>query len=585
MTTTMLKCLLLVAMFAFPEPAPAQLLTDQRVFDFQNLVALYAKRYAPYDWKRQAVGFDLFDVQPWVDRIRAAKSDVEFYEIEAEYVANLQDTHSHFQMTSSFRANLGITVDIYDGKVLIDSINRATLPIASYPFQFGDELVSVDGISSEDWIKRISTWYRYGNPVSTRRLAAGQITFRSQVTFPRAYDIGEFATVQIRRASGALETYTIRWTKTGLPVTTVGPVPFPTPKPLTMNASTDPRELASVDEYHNYKLPDNDPILTPIPWVVDEDGVPRTFVNGVGARAPIFAAGLPSNFVQRLGRLPTDFHYSGTYVSNGLTIGYLRIPSFSPNLATAFSELRSEIDYFQRNTDGLVVDVMRNPGGGCYMMDAAAALIPYPFYFFGELIRATQDRLNSMQAQLEIAQLLRLEDWVIQTYQMYVDNMKAALSSNRGMTSPIGACRQFQETGAPHMFDNEPAPNPYTKPLIILIDEFSISAADIFPSMMQDNGRGVLVGTRSSGGGGSVSGWPSGFYSESFATNTNTLVLRKNPIRTAEYPTAPYVENIGARPDVPLDFMTRENLLNGGRTFVERFTEILVNEITKQSTR
>jgi len=190
-----------------------------------------------------------------------------------------------------------------------------------------------------------------------------------------------------------------------------------------------------------------------------------------------------------------------------------------------------------------------------------------------------------MQAQLEIAQLLRLEDWVIQTYQMYVDNMKAALSSNRGMTSPIGACRQFQETGAPHMFDNEPAPNPYTKPLIILIDEFSISAADIFPSMMQDNGRGVLVGTRSSGGGGSVSGWPSGFYSESFATNTNTLVLRKNPIRTAEYPTAPYVENIGARPDVPLDFMTRENLLNGGRTFVERFTEILVNEITKQSTR
>ena len=579
---TMLKCLFLAVVYALPETALAQLSTDQRVFDFQNLVALYTKRYAPYDWKRQAVGFDLLNIQPWVDRIRAAKSDLEFFEIQAEYVANLQDTHSHFQMGSSFRANLGITVDIFDGKVLIDSINRAALPVANYPFQIGDELVSVDRISSEDWIKRISTWYRYGNPVSTRRLAAGQITVRSQVTFPRAYEIGEFATVEIRRASGDLETYSIRWNKTGLPITTAGPVPFPTPKPPTMTASTDPEKLASFDEFHNYKLPDNDPILAPVPWVTDEDGTPRTFVTGIGVRTPVFAAGLPSNFVQRLGRVPTDFHYSGTYVSNGLTIGYLRIPNFSPTLPTAFNELRSEIDYFQRNTDGLVVDVMRNPGGGCYMMDAAAALIPYPFYFFGEEIRATQDRLNSLQSQLELAQLLRQEDWVIQTYQMYVENMKAALYSNRGMTSAIGACRQFQEIGAPHMYDNEPAANAYTKPLIILIDEFSISAADIFPSMMQDNGRGILVGTRSSGGGGSVSGWPTGFYSESVSTNTNTLVLRKNLIRTVEYPPAPYVENIGARPDVPLDYMTRENLLNGGRTFVEQFTQILVNEITKK---
>jgi C-terminal processing protease CtpA/Prc len=578
----MLKCLLLVFLFVLPAPVQAQLSADQRVFDFQNLVALYAKRYAPYDWKRQAVAFDLFDIQPWIDRIRAAKSDLEFFEIQAEYVAGLQDTHSGFQMTSSFRANLGMTVDIYDGKVLIDTINRAQLPMADYPFQIGDEIVSVDRVSAEDWIKRISAWRKYGNPVSTRRLAAGQITFRSQPTFPRAHEIGDTATVEIRRASGALETYTIRWAKAGLPVTTVGPVPFPAPKKLTMDPSADPEKLASFDEFHNYMLPDNDLILSPIPWSLDADGVPRTFVNGVGARPPIFVAGLPPNFVQRLGRLPADFHYSGTYVSNGLTIGYLRIPSFAPNLAVAFNELRSEIDYFQRNTDGLVVDVMRNPGGGCYMMDAVAALTPYPFYFFGEQIRATQDRLNSMQAQLDLAVALRMEEWVILTYQIYVDQMKAALSANRGMTVPIAACRQFQEVGAPHTDNNQPAPNAYTKPLIILIDEFSISAADIFPSMMQDNGRGVLVGMRSSGGGGSVSGWPTGFYSESISTNTNTLVVRKNPIRTQEYPTAPYVENIGARPDIQLNFMTRENLLNGGRSFVEQFTQILVNEIMKK---
>ena len=174
----------LLAMFAvlivLPLSAFAQLRPEQRTLDFQNLVALYAKRYAPYDWKRRAVGFDLFDVKPWFDRIQKAKDDLEFFEIEAEYVGKLQDTHSGFQMTSSFRANLGITADIYDGKVLIDSINRSLLPAAAYPFQIGDEVVSVDSVSAEDWIKRVSVWRQYGNPASTRRIAAQQVTFRSQ---------------------------------------------------------------------------------------------------------------------------------------------------------------------------------------------------------------------------------------------------------------------------------------------------------------------------------------------------------------------------------------------------------------------
>jgi C-terminal processing protease CtpA/Prc len=126
---------------------------------------------------------------------------------------------------------------------------------------------------------------------------------------------------------------------------------------------------------------------------------------------------------------------------------------------------------------------------------------------------------------------------------------------------------------------NLPAATVYTKPFIVLVDEFSISAADIFPAMIQDNARAPLVGMRTNGGGGSTSSWPPGVYSECLASNTNTLVWRKNPIVTPEYPTANYVENIGARPDVPLDYMTRENLLSGGRVFVQAFTRIVTDWI------
>ena len=121
----------------------------------------------------------------------------------------------------------------------------------------------------------------------------------------------------------------------------------------------------------------------------------------------------------------------------------------------------------------------------------------------------------------------------------------------------------------------------YRKPLIILIDEFSISAADIFPAMMQDNARRKLVGMCANGGRGSVSGWPTGYYSESNTNNTNTLVVRRCPIATTELPIESYVENIGARPDIELDYMTRNNMLNAGRPFVAAFTAIIADEIRK----
>jgi hypothetical protein len=557
----------------------AQLLPQQRVLDFENLVALFAKRYAPYDWKKQALGVDLFNIQPWLARVQAAPDDLTFYEIEAEYVAQLQDTHTGFSMTSIFSANLGITVDIYDGRVLIDSINRTVLPALKFPFQIGDEVVSVDGIATADWITTISKWRRFGNPVTTSRVAAGQITTRSQSTFPRAGQIGDTAIVVIKGTDGTQNTYTLPWTKLGDPVTNAGPVPFPTAaSSIQAAAIASPQDV--LEDLHHWAVPEGDPILAPIPWVLDDDGNPRSFVNGLGSRTPIFRTGFPANFIQRLGRLPSDFHYSGTYQSNGATMGYLRIPNFQPSSTSAtVAELEKELTYLQSNTDGLVLDVTRNPGGGCYMLDVAAHLISQPFYFFGEQIRATQSQLELFELSLLVAQLTGADQWIVNTYQSFVDQTKDALQSNRGMTGPIPSCTQTGSTWAPIVNNNPPATIVYTKPMIVLIDEFSISAGEIFPAMLQDNGRGVFVGMRTSGGGGSVSSWPTGFYSESFSTNTNTLVVRQNPIATPEYPTAPYVENIGVRPDVTLDYMTRNNLLTGGQDYVNQFTQTLVNLI------
>ena len=48
-------------------------------------------------------------------------------------------------------------------------------------------------------------------------------------------------------------------------------------------------------------------------------------------------------------------------------------------------------------------------------------------------------------------------------------------------------------------------------------------------------------------------------------------------IQTPDFPAAPYIENIGVRPDIVVDYMTRENLMTGGAPFVAAFTQAIVN--------
>lgn len=220
-------------------------------------------------------------------------------------------------MPSDFTADLNVATDICDGKVLIESINRLALPASQFPFQVGDELVSVDGKSSDDWISEFNRFRKWGNPGTTRRYSADLITFRPQAIHPRAVELGASATVLIRRANGDLETYTLPWTKAGTPVTQIGPVPSPhaiRAGAKTQADDTMPNYMKPLMELQNWRAPDNLSILQGETYD-DETGnmVPRRYILGVGSRTPVFA--LPSTFVQRLGRNSGDFHYSGTYES------------------------------------------------------------------------------------------------------------------------------------------------------------------------------------------------------------------------------------------------------------------------------
>jgi hypothetical protein len=482
--------------------------------------------------------------------VATAKDDLEYYEICMEYVASLRDLHSGYFLYSDFAAELPFLVDFYDGAALLESINRAWLPSSQYPFQIGDELVSVDGETAQDWTTRISRLQSFANPNATRRWALDQITFRVQQVIPRAHEVGARATVVVRRATtGALETYTMPWLKSGTPLTQIGPVPTP-----MADSASAPRALRTERRTPAFKR-----------------------LRNFGAVSPVFT--LPADFVLRQGRNRLDPIYSGTYRSAGYTIGFLRIPEFpgsSGGRAAMLSAIDAEIAYFRANTAGLVVDVMRNPGGDvCLTNDILTRLINYPFRTVGDELRPTLEIVGAFRAEYQDAVDSGADAATRAYLRSFLSDVETAYKEYRGITGPLPICG--------FSLDLQPAPNAYDKAMIVLIDEFSTSSADVFPSILQDAGRALMFGKQTAGGGGLSVNPNVGFFTEGSVSLSISLGARGKTVTPPGLPPTNYIENVGALPDIEVDYMTRDNLMNGGRAFVDAFTAAMVDHIRRQT--
>lgn len=538
----------------------------QKEADFRYLASQFSTYYAPLDWKKQAFQFDAMSIKPWLDRVAQTATDLDFYEVCVAYVNSLNDTHSSFSLPSDFSATLGFTTDIYDGVLLIDSINRTTLPANNFPFGIGDKLISVDGRDVDLLLQDYSVYATRPNPRSNRRLAAQRITSRFQSSNPHATDvIGKSAEVVIERQSGARETYTIPWTVSGTPLT-VGPVPSPKTK-----SAAPAQNPEAAPEYMNE--------LSTAQWsgVLNPDTLG---LNGYGARNPIFINALPSaRFTRRLGGNAADFFYSGTFTYEDLTIGYIRIPNYAPtSIPAALTQFESEIAFFNNNTDGLIVDEMRNTGGNlCYGENIAARLIPDYFRATGFRLRPYWVRILGFYNSWINAKAAGAASAVIDQYELLFKAMLAANTQGQLVTDSLPLCTSSL-TRAPFM-DADGNVLAYKKQIMMLIDEFSTSTADSVPSMFQDANRGALYGMRTNGAGGNNTSFNAGVYSEGFVGMTLALQTRKEKHLNADYPYTDLIENTGVWPDITDDYMTKDNLLQNGLPFVRHMLEHMAAQI------
>jgi hypothetical protein len=554
----------------------------QRIADLNQLAATFAKNYAPYGWKRDVERFDLLLTTPWLQRIKQA-NDLDFQETLIDYVASLNDGHCSVSFPSNYVAFLGLYGDIYDGRVLIDQIDRTLLPVAQFPFQIGDEIVSVDGRTAQDLIAAFRKYNRLGNTRTTDRVAAELLTLRIQAIMPHAHEIGDTAVVTVKLASnGEQRSYVIPWQKSGVSLQSQGPVPsprrgagigpfsFPGAQTGGVNQSVSKnirqQLLNSVDD----SLPG---YMAPLQPLLKASLPSPLGVRGINSRFPVYAA--PPGFVLRLGASSSHFFLTGTYVSNGLRIGVIRIPTMAPaSVSAALQQLDQEIIFMNNNTDALVVDVMRNTGGFISFTEAIAQrLIPRRFRTLGFEIRATGNWVVTFDQKVLAAEQSGAPQPIIDNLRANLNEVVRAFNENRGQTAPIS----LNQTGDLML---DPAPFAYSKPVLLLTDEFTASAAEMLSAIFQDAQRGPVFGWRTTGAGGSIIGFEVTTYTEGIGTMTASLANRGRMIQTPDYPPAPYIENIGVRPDIVFDFMTRENLIAGGRPFASAFTSAIVQHAT-----
>lgn len=555
-----------------------QLTAEQKSIDLQTVASLYAKQYAPYEWKRDKLGFDLFDLRPWLERARQTKTDLEYLDLLTEYTASLQDIHSYYITNSTFAADLHLYADIYDGKVRIEVIDRAYLPARIYDFGVGDEIVQIDGRPVLEVVQEIGKLSSFANLRSTQRWAADLLVYRQQAYLPRTAELADNAVILVRRQNGAEKTYTIPWDKTGTPLTKLGPLPNfrlnrGNRRSVAPSGTADESKPPQPEEL----APDAPPTPAYLkPWLsLQRHKVTRPVrtLRGFSQRNPIYR--LPAGFTQRLGRLNSDYFYSGAYTAGEKRIGFIRIGTFDPVdfslLGLPLRQFEQEIAYMKANTDVLVVDITRNGGGyACYAEELEKYLIAKPFTGIGVEIRPNLDIIRDFELSVQDAQDYG-EEWEARLMAAITGDVKTAYSENRGRTGPLPLCslRLDQEP----IRDRNGAVLAYDKPILLLTDEFSTSAADAFAATLQDAHAATLFGFRTAGAGGNTVTTSAGFYSEGSAAVTQMLTVRPTMQNVPGFGATRYIENTGVRPDIEYDYQTLDNLLDNGASFVDAFTK------------
>lgn len=515
------------------------LTSEEKRSEIRELSTLIKSQYGPYEYKVKALKMDVDALVTRYSTTAETSSNLEFFYLLNRFVAEFRDSHFNSLVNTNHVSLLGFVADRVEGKALIDEIDRRILPEGTFPFERGDEILSIGRKNVADIVEELGSYLGSGYRQTNLRSATMLLGFRPSSRVPPQYGT---TMVSIRHGtSSIIDTVELAWVQKGDLVDEMATNHAPvrsSARPLYR--AMDYLDLSNRDFFEGFPKSE------------------KSFRCSGRTRIEI-----PRNAVMLIEE-PFVAYYHPTPKGN---VGYLRIPHYywkPPMAAADESELRFKqyewvVYQLEKNTVGLIIDQDHNCGGSVDFLEKMVGLFAErPYLGLGFQFLATRNEYLTFKTWLNSEILHTVEGM---QFAKVLDLMKSSWAKGERMT-PLTT---FEASAL-----LDPNPIHYTKPIVMTIDELSGSGGDAFPGMMQGIGRAKLLGTRTMGAGGHVQNMAALAYSGNQLRMTKSLFFR---------PDGTPVENNGVIPDY-LYTTTRDDFLYGYRnyqqTYLKQLSEMVI---------
>jgi hypothetical protein len=509
--------------------------------DLEIIKHTFQTGYAPAEWKKTCFGWDL------EEEIEKARHQVleapgilttkEFQRILKNFFASTKDYHvgAHFFSTES--AILPFTIQGANGRYFFTSIQKDLLSEEDpFPFSVGDEVLLFDEVPIDQVVSDFRENEIGSNHYQTDQALAEMYLTKRDGRSAHTVPQGSILITGIKKDSMTSISHMLEWKYRPEKITSA----------FLKQAKKGKRE--SFFNHSDFMWPRYES------WAKmnadDEDLV------GLGSKKSALP---PLGTITWESNRNCFFHAYLFELPSRKMGAYIRIPEYPTGDDEAILEFAKIIQRVQKHADVLVIDQLFNPGGDVlFLHDLASMLTDTPLAFI---------KHREMINQSDVSHAACLEEILSQDTSP-LDLTESELNYCRFIAEEWNQGRQFTSL-YPISGIDQIVPHPhtrYTKPLLILVNSLSVSCGDLFPAIMQDNKRAIIIGTRTAGAGGEVKRFSfpnlSGLFYFSY---TGSLAERHHQ---------QLIENQGVMPDIIYE-VSENDLMNEYADYRKKIIETM----------
>jgi hypothetical protein len=538
--------------------AQASSLGDDLIGNLYLMKSVYSAEYAPAAWKKSYANYDLetqFHIAVASVEANPNLTLKDSREILKKFIYAMKDYHTSIAFQGTEAASLPLSIKGTNDRFFLVYIDRTKLPLASFPFQVGDEVVTFEGKTIAQAIADVQAQIPPVVPSTDKALAENYLTFR---TVARGFTVPQGpVTLGVKpQGSTTVVNEQLVWDYTPESIHPRGALSSSTDQPSKKDIFSLSEDGLSSDSAKGFK------VFSPVMNADVVDAAPAGNPYGLGSRKTF----TPDLGLKIWESADTDLFYAYVYKNaENKLVGYIRIPSYeADDFVKAVAEFSRDITLFESTTDALVIDQVNNPGGSVFYLYALASMLTtQPLYTPQHRMAITQADVADALTSIQTLQAVKTDDDAKKLFTVADGNgypisyefAQFALNNARFIVNEWNAGRKLTNPYYIAGVDQiNPAASHYSKPILLLTNHLDFSGGDFFPTIMQDNKRVTILGSRTAGAGGYVNDVvvPNNVGVAKFrCTESIAERINQNPI-----------ENLGVTPDVAYDLTARDYAQN-----------------------